>query len=173
MGKASHSVSGFQTRSSNQKGCQVSKQNLCAAVTVKMLQEDAKHKPVFCVKEGREKDGGESGRRGCAGARLPDKGGDHLLVTTCQCPLCATSRLYPEFLLFSLGLFAWIKLDTKEQKLRLEALNRQLVALNMENEEVDYLLNEADEAQLYERLARERGYVYADEKVYYNVTPGN
>ena len=73
-------------------------------------------------------------------------------------------------LLFSLGLFAWIKLDTKEQKLRLEALNRQLEALNMENEEVDYLLNEADEAQLYERLARERGYVYADEKVYYDVT---
>ena len=75
-------------------------------------------------------------------------------------------------LLFSLGLFAWIKLDTKEQKLRLDSLNRQLNALNMENEEVDYLLNEADEAQLYERLARERGYVYADEKVYYDVTPG-
>lgn len=104
MGKASHSVSGFQTRSSNQKGCQVSKQNLCAAVAVKMLQEDAKHKPVFCVKEGREKDGGESGSRGCVGARLPNKGGDHLLVTTCQCPLCATSRPYPELLLFSLGL---------------------------------------------------------------------
>ena len=75
-------------------------------------------------------------------------------------------------LLFSLGLFAWIKMDTNEQKLRLESLNRQLEALNMENEEVDYLLNEADEAQLYERLARERGYVYADEKVYYDVTPG-
>ena len=76
-------------------------------------------------------------------------------------------------LLFSLGLFAWIKHDTKEQKLKLDSLNRQLEALNMENEEADYLLNEADEAQLYERLARERGYVYADEKVYYDVTPGN
>ena len=75
-------------------------------------------------------------------------------------------------LLFSLGLFAWIKIDTREQKQRLESLNAQLEALNLENEEVDYLLNEADEAQLYERLARERGYVYADEKVYYDVTPG-
>ena len=75
-------------------------------------------------------------------------------------------------LLFSLGLFAWIKIDTREQKQRLESLNAQLEALNMENEEVDYLLNEADEAQLYERLARERGYVYANEKVYYDVTPG-
>ena len=74
-------------------------------------------------------------------------------------------------LLFSLGLFAWIKIDTREQKQRLESLNAQLEALNLENEEVDYLLNEADEAQLYERLARER--VYADEKVYYDVTPGN
>jgi len=75
-------------------------------------------------------------------------------------------------LLFSVGLFAWIKMDTKEQKLQLEALNRQLEMLNMENEEAEYLLNEADEAQLYERLARDRGYVYADEKVYYDVTPG-
>ena len=76
-------------------------------------------------------------------------------------------------LLFSLGLFAWIKIDTREQKNKLAALNDQLAALNLENEEVDYLLNEADEAQLYERLARSRGYVYADEKVYYDVTPGN
>ena len=75
-------------------------------------------------------------------------------------------------LLFSLGLFAWIKMDTREQKQKLEALNQQLEMLNMENEEAEYLLNEADEAQLYERLARERGYVYAGEKVYYDVTPG-
>ena len=76
-------------------------------------------------------------------------------------------------LCFLLGIFAWIKIDTREQKVRLASLKEQLDALNLENEEVEYLLNEADEAQLYERLARERGYVYADEKVYYNVTPGN
>ena len=76
-------------------------------------------------------------------------------------------------LFFSLGLFAWIKVDTKEQKAILEQKKAQLAALNLENEEVEYLLNEADEAQLYERLARVRGYVYANEKVYYDVTPGN
>ena len=75
-------------------------------------------------------------------------------------------------LCFSVGLFAWIKIDTREQKAHLAALNEQLDALNLESEEVEYLLNEADEAQLYERLARARGYVYADEKVYYDVTPG-
>ena len=75
-------------------------------------------------------------------------------------------------LCFLLGIFAWIKIDTREQKIHLEALKEQLDALNLENEEVEYLLNEADEAQLYERLARARGYVYANEKVYYDVTPG-
>ena len=75
-------------------------------------------------------------------------------------------------LCFSLGLFAWIKIDTREQKMRLNDMKKQLEALNLENEEVEYLLNEADEAQLYERLARTRGYVYANEKVYYDVTPG-
>ena len=57
--QASRSVSGFQTRSSNQIGCQVSKQNLCAAVIVKMLQEDAKRKPVSC---GRGSEGDRGGR---------------------------------------------------------------------------------------------------------------
>lgn len=75
-------------------------------------------------------------------------------------------------LLFSIGLFAWIKIDTREQKLRLNSLNAELEALNLENAEVNYYLNEADEAVLYERLARDRGYVYANEKVYYDVTPG-
>ena len=76
-------------------------------------------------------------------------------------------------LCFSLGLFAWIKVDTRAQKLRLEELNQQLATLRLENSEVEYRINEEDEAKLYERMARERGYGYADEKVYYDVTPGN
>lgn len=32
-----------------------------------------------------------------------NRGGDHLLVTIFQCPLCVTSHLYPELLLFLLG----------------------------------------------------------------------
>ena len=76
-------------------------------------------------------------------------------------------------LFFSLGLFAWIKVDTRAQKLRLEELNRQLETLDLENREVAYLIEQEDEAKLYERMARDRGYGYADEKVYYDVTPGN
>lgn len=76
-------------------------------------------------------------------------------------------------LCFSVGLFAWIKIDTNEKKNQLEALNAQLEEYSQKNDEAEYLINEADEAELYEHLARERGYVYADEKVYYDVTPGN
>ena len=47
-----------------------------------------------------------------------------------------------------------------------------LKLLDFKTEEIDYLINHADEAELYERLARDRGYAYPDEKVYFDVTPG-
>jgi cell division protein FtsB len=76
-------------------------------------------------------------------------------------------------LCFSLGLFAWLTIDSNEKQIRLDSLNAQLQQLQQENQEIDYLINNADEAELYEHLARERGYAYPDEKVYYDVTPGN
>lgn len=76
-------------------------------------------------------------------------------------------------LAFSIGFFAWLKIDANEKQIQLEALNVQLEELQKDNEQVNYYINEADEAELYEHLARERGYVYPDEKVYYNITPGN
>lgn len=76
-------------------------------------------------------------------------------------------------LCFSLGLFAWLNIDTNAKQSQLDSLNEQLQQLQQENQEIDYLINNAEEAELYEHLARERGYVYPDEKVYYDVTPGN
>lgn len=76
------------------------------------------------------------------------------------------------FCLF-LGFYALIRISTNEKTAKLNELKAYLDELNKSNSEVEYLLNDADEALLYERLARERGYVYADEKVYYDVTPGN
>lgn len=73
---------------------------------------------------------------------------------------------------FSLGLFAWLNIDTNDKQVQLDSLNAQLEQLQQQNQEMDYLINNADEAELYEHLARERGYVYPDEKVYYDVTPG-
>ncbi|MBE6715599.1 MAG: hypothetical protein E7573_01615 [Ruminococcaceae bacterium] len=76
-------------------------------------------------------------------------------------------------LCFSIGLFAWLNIDSNEKQIKLDFLNAQYQQLQQENDEKEYLLENADEAELYEHLARERGYVYPDEKVFYDVTPGN
>ncbi len=73
---------------------------------------------------------------------------------------------------FSIGLFAWLRIDINEKQIKFDSLNAQYLAIKQENEELEYLINNADEEELYEHLARERGYVYPDEKVFYDITPG-
>lgn len=73
----------------------------------------------------------------------------------------------------SITTFTRISIDINEKQNKLEVLNSRLEQIKQDNEEMDYLINNADEAEFYEHLARERGYAYPDEKVYYNVTPGN
>lgn len=75
-------------------------------------------------------------------------------------------------LCFSIGLFAWLRIDINEKQIKFDSLNAQYLAIKQENEELEYLINSADEKELYEHLARERGYVYPDEKVFYDITPG-
>ena len=75
-------------------------------------------------------------------------------------------------LCFSIGLFAWLRIDINEKQIKLDSLNAQYLAVKQQNEELDYLINNADEAELFEHLARERGYAYPDEKVFYDITPG-
>ena len=75
-------------------------------------------------------------------------------------------------LLFAVVFFVILQKNVNAKEAELEALQVELQELQEENSEVDYLINEADDAELYEHLARERGYVYPDEKIYYNVTPG-
>ena len=72
----------------------------------------------------------------------------------------------------SVMIFTNISIDSNEKQNKLDALNLQLEQLKQENQEMDYLINNSDDAELYEHLARERGYAYPDEKVYYDVTPG-
>lgn len=75
-------------------------------------------------------------------------------------------------LCFSIGLFAWLNIDSNEKQIKLDSLNARYQQLQQENDEKEYLLEHADEAELYEHLARERGYAYPDEKVFYDITPG-
>ena len=72
----------------------------------------------------------------------------------------------------SITVFTTISIDTNEKQNKLDALNSRIEQVKQENQEKDYLINNSDEAELYEHLARERGYAYPDEKVYYDVTPG-
>ena len=76
-------------------------------------------------------------------------------------------------LVFAVVFFAMLQKNVKTKQAELESLRLELQELQDENIELEYLINEADEAELFEHLARERGYVYPDEKVYYNVTPGS
>lgn len=75
-------------------------------------------------------------------------------------------------LCFAIGLYIWLRLDLRGKEKQLADLQAQLAEVQMDNEGVNYLINDADTDELYERLARDRGYVYPDEKVYYDVTPG-
>ena len=59
------------------------------------------------------------------------------------------------------------------QNKELAAINEQIATVEMDNKSIDYLLTEADERELFERLAREKGYAYPDERIYYDITPGN
>ncbi len=74
---------------------------------------------------------------------------------------------------FAVVFFALLQKNVQTKQAELESLRLELQELQDENSELEYLINEADEAELFEHLARERGYVYPDEKVYYNVTPGS
>lgn len=76
-------------------------------------------------------------------------------------------------LIVSLGIFAWLSVDSNEKQIQLDAINAQLEQIDQENKKMDNLINNADKAELYEHLAREHGYAYPDEKIFYDVTPGN
>ena len=70
--------------------------------------------------------------------------------------------------------FSFIRLQIKvnqseNTKAELEA---QLNDIQLNNQELDRLLSQGNEAEIIERIAREeRGYVYADEKAYIDATP--
>ena len=72
----------------------------------------------------------------------------------------------------SFAVYTTITIGSNDKGTYLAALNEKLALLEQKNQEMDYLINNSDEAELYEHLARERGYAYPDEKVYYGVTPG-
>ena len=72
----------------------------------------------------------------------------------------------------SLAVFTTISIEINIKDDELAALEARLEQLRQDNDEKEYLINNSGEAELYEHLARQRGYAYPDEHVYYDVTPG-
>lgn len=75
-------------------------------------------------------------------------------------------------LCFSFVLYSFQTIGNKKKEQQLNDLNKQYEQLIQEKNELNYLLNDADERELFEQLARSHGYAYPDEKIYYDVTPG-
>ena len=63
--------------------------------------------------------------------------------------------------------------NNHKKEAALRDLELQIEEVVEKNNGVRYLINDEDPIVLYEQFAREQGYVYPDEKVYYDVTPGN
>lgn len=67
-----------------------------------------------------------------------------------------------------------LQIDIKQKENVVTSLSEQYEQQQLDNAEVKRLIEAENEAELIERIAREsRGYVYPDEKVYFDVTPGD
>ena len=62
--------------------------------------------------------------------------------------------------------------ETKEKKRELAELSTQLEQQNEKNSELASAVDNSDEKALAEKYARENGYAYPDERLYYDATPG-
>lgn len=71
--------------------------------------------------------------------------------------------------------FSMIRLSSviKAKQNEAESLSQAYQQQQIENEEKRRILADGNEKELIEKYAREnRGYVYPDERVYYDITPG-
>ncbi|MBQ6420297.1 MAG: septum formation initiator family protein [Clostridia bacterium] len=76
-------------------------------------------------------------------------------------------------LVISVAAYSYLQSDVRSKEAEFSALQAELVEVQAQNNEIATLIDSNDERQMFEHLARERGFVYPDEKIYYNVTPGN
>lgn len=76
--------------------------------------------------------------------------------------------------LYLIFTFASLRSDMNEKKAKLLELSAQYEQQVAENDELQKLIDDGNEKQYIEHIARQqRGYVYPDERVYYDITPGS
>lgn len=67
-----------------------------------------------------------------------------------------------------------VQMDIKQRKKDAADLNAQYEQQVAENDQLQNVVDGGDKDEYIERVAREKlGYVKPNEKVYYNITPGN
>lgn len=67
-----------------------------------------------------------------------------------------------------------VQMDIKDRKEQAEKLDAQYEEQLAENARLQGVVDGGNEDEYIERVAREKlGYVMPDERVYYNITPGN
>lgn len=66
-----------------------------------------------------------------------------------------------------------IAVDNKRKSNEYDKLSGQLSDRLEENSELSALINSSNEAEIAEKYARENGYAYPDERIYYDATPGD
>lgn len=76
--------------------------------------------------------------------------------------------------LYLIFTFASLRSDMKDKKEKLLNLSAQYEQQVAENNELQKLIDNGNEREYIEHIARQqRGYVYPDERVYYDITPGS
>ncbi len=76
--------------------------------------------------------------------------------------------------IYLLVTFIGLQTDINGKKSEIDVLTSQYNQQLAQNDELQKLLNQGDEAQYIERIAREQhNYVYPDERVYFDITPGS
>ena len=76
-------------------------------------------------------------------------------------------------LVISVAAYSYLQSDVRSKEAEYSTKQAELVEVQAQNKEIATLIDTNDKRQMFEYLARERGFVYPDEKIYYNVTPGN
>lgn len=74
---------------------------------------------------------------------------------------------------FFIGSFISKQVTINRKQAELDRINAEITAQNLENEELSAVIEKGDDDEQIEKYARQAGYVYPDERVFVDVTPGS
>ena len=72
-----------------------------------------------------------------------------------------------------IGSFISKQVAINRKQAELDRINAEITAQNLENEELSEVIEKGDDDEQIEKYARQAGYVYPDERVFVDVTPGS